>query len=225
MPAGGSGPHKVNVEIKYPDPSTGEIRSISKPFEYTVGQPSGVAVMADKMNVLYVGVDNPLTITAGAGSEKVTASISNGRISKNSGSKYTAKPTEPGEANVNVMVDNKSVGKVAFRVKYLPPATGMVGTFEGGQVSTAQFKAMGGVRAVLQNSEFEALYQVISYTIADLSSADYNPVANNGPRWSGSAATLVNNLKPGRGVYIDNIKAKGPDGRTITLKPLSYILR
>lgn len=225
MPAGGSGGHSLKIDVKYPDPSTGEEKTISKTFDYTVGQPSGVAVMADKMNVLYVGVDNPLTITAGAGSEKVTASISNGRISKNSGSKYTAKPTEPGEANVNVMVDNKSVGKVAFRVKYLPPATGMVGTFEGGQVSTAQFKAMGGVRAVLQNSEFEALYQVISYTIADLSSADYNPVANNGPRWSGSAATLVNNLKPGRGVYIDNIKAKGPDGRTITLKPLSYILR
>ncbi|HRO45624.1 gliding motility protein GldM [Agriterribacter sp.] len=225
MPAGGSGPHKMNIDVKYPDPATGEEKTISKVFEYTVGQPSGVAVMADKMNVLYVGVDNPLTITAGAGSEKVSASISNGRVSKAGGSKYIAKPEQPGEANVNVMVDGKSVGKVAFRVKYLPPATGMVGTFEGGQVSTAQFKAMGGVRAVLQNSEFEALYEVVSYTIADLSSPDYNPIANNGPRWGGSAASLVNNLKPGRGVYIDNIKARGPDGRTITLKPLSFILR
>lgn len=225
MPAGGSGPHKMNIDVKYPDPATGEEKTISKVFEYTVGQPSGVAVMADKMNVLYVGVDNPLTITAGAGSEKVNASINNGSVSRAGGSKYIAKPKEPGTADVNVMVDGKSVGKVAFRVKYLPPATGMVGTFEGGQVSTAQFKAMGGVRAVLQNSEFEALYEVVSYTIADLSSADYNPVSNNGARWGGSAATVVNNLKPGRGVYIDNIKARGPDGRTITLKPLSFILR
>ena len=225
MPAGGSGGHSLKIDVKYPDPATGEEKTISKTFDYTVGQPSGVAVMADKMNVLYVGVDNPLTITAGAGSEKVSASINNGSVSKSSGSKYIAKPKEPGTADVNVVVDGKSVGKVAFRVKYLPPATGMVGTFEGGQVSTAQFKAMGGVRAVLQNSEFEALYEVISYTIADLSSPDYNPVANNGPRWGGSAASLVNNLKPGRGVYIDNVKARGPDGRTITLKPLSFILR
>ncbi|HTN05319.1 gliding motility protein GldM [Agriterribacter sp.] len=225
MPAGGSGGHSLKIDVKYPDPSTGEEKTISKTFDYTVGQPSGVAVMADKMNVLYVGVDNPLTITAGAGSEKVNASINNGSVSKAGGSKYIAKPKEPGTADVNVMVDGKSVGKVAFRVKYLPPATGMVGTFEGGQVSTAQFKAMGGVRAMLQNSEFEALYEVVSYTIADLSSADYNPVANNGARWGGSAASLVNNLKPGRGVYIDNIKARGPDGRTITLKPLSFILR
>lgn len=225
MPAGGSGPKKLNIEVKYPDPATGEEKSISKVFEYTVGQPSGVAVMADKMNVLYVGVENPLTITAGAGSEKVNASINNGSVTKAGGSKYIAKPKEPGIADVNVMVDGKSVGKVSFRVKYLPPATGMVGTFEGGQVSTAQFKAMGGVRAILQNSEFEALYEVVSYTIADLSSPDYNPINNNGPRWVGSAADLVNNLKPGRGVYIDNIKARGPDGRTIPLKPLSFILR
>lgn len=225
MAAGGSGSHSVKIDVKYPDPSTGEEKTISKVFEYTVGQPSGISVMPDKMLVLYVGVDNPLTITAGAGSEKVSASISNGSVSKAGGSKYVAKPKEPGTADVNVMVDGKSAGKVSFRVKLLPPPSGMVGTFEGGQVSSAQFKAMGGVRAVLQNSEFEANYEVLSYSIADLSGADFNPVANNGARWAGAAANVVNNLKPGRGVYIDNIKARGPDGRTVTLKPLSFILR
>ncbi len=224
MPAGASGAHKLNIEIKYLDPNTGEPKSISKPFEYTVGQPSGISVMPTKMNVLFVGVDNPLTITAGAGSEKVTARISNGSLSKVGGSNYVAKPTSQGEASVDVMVDGKSVGKVAFRVKYLPAPNAYVGTFDGGQVPTAQFKAMGGVRAAIE-SEFEAKYSVLSYTIADLSAADYNPVSNNGAPWSGSAKSLVDNLKPGRGVYIDNIKAQGPDGRTITLKPLSFILR
>ncbi|MBN8858457.1 MAG: gliding motility protein GldM [Sphingobacteriales bacterium] len=225
MPAGGSGAHSVKVDVKYPDPNTGEEKTITKTIDYTVGQPSGVAVMADKMNVLYIGVENPLTITAGAGSEKVSASINNGSVSKAGGSKYIAKPKEPGTADVSVIVDGKPAGKVSFRVKQLPPPTAMVGNLEMGQVSSAQFKAMGGVRAVLQNSEFEALYEVLSYTIADLGAADYNPIANNGARWTGNAATVVSNLKPGKGVYIDNIKARGPDGRTITLRPLSYILR
>lgn len=225
MPGGGSGGHSVKVDIKYLDPNTGEEKVTSKTVEYTVGQPAGVAVMADKMNVLYVGVENPLTITAGAGSEKVNASSSNGTVTKQSGSKYIAKPKEPGTADINVLVDGKSAGKVSFRVKFLPPPTAMVGTFEGGQVPSAQFKAMGGVRAVLQNSEFDAQYKILSYTIADLGSADYNPVANNGAVWSGAAANVVNNLKPGRGVYIDNIKAQGPDGRTVPLKPLSFILK
>ncbi|MFT3749252.1 MAG: gliding motility protein GldM [Agriterribacter sp.] len=225
MPAGGSGGHSVKVDVKYPDPSTGEEKTISKVFEYTVGQPSGVAVMADKMNVLYIGVDNPLTITAGAGSEKVSASISNGSVSKSGGSKYIAKPKEPGEADVNVLIEGKSAGKVTFRVKYLPNPTAMVGTFETGQVSAAQFKAMGGVRAVLQNSDFQADYEVLSYAIADQSTGDFNLVPNTGARWSGAAANVINNLKPGRPVYIANIKARGPDGRTVTLKDLSFILR
>ena len=225
MPAGGSGAHKVNVDIKYPDPSTGEMKSISKVFDYTVGQPSGVAVMADKMNVLYVGVDNPLTITAGAGSEKVSAVSSNGAVTKGSGSKYIAKPSTPGEANIDVRVDGKSVGKVMFRVKSIPPPAAFVGNLSPGQVSAAQFKAMGGVRAVLENSDFDFQFDVLSYTVADLSAPDYNPVANNGARWVGNAAAVISNLKPGKAVYIDAIKARGPDGRTVSLKPLSFILR
>ncbi|MFT3702949.1 MAG: gliding motility protein GldM [Agriterribacter sp.] len=225
LPAGGSGAHSLNVDIKYIDPNTGKESVTSKKIDYTVGQPSGVAVMADKMNVFYVGVDNPLTITAGAGSEKVTAVSSNGSVTKGAGSKYVAKPSTPGEANIDVRVDGKSVGKVMFRVKNIPPPAAMVGNLAPGQVSSAQFKAMGGVRALLENSDFDFQFEVVSYTIADLSAPDYNPVANNGPRWVGNAATVVGNLKPGKAVYIDNIKAKGPDGRTVSLKPLSYILR
>ncbi|PWU04058.1 MAG: gliding motility protein GldM [Bacteroidetes bacterium] len=225
FPGGASGSHSFDVLIKYVDPSTGEIKEVPKKVEYTVGQSSGVSVSPDKMLVLYVGVDNPLTITAGAGSEKVSASITSGTISKVNGPHYIAKPAAPGDVFVNVNVEGKPAGKVGFRVKYLPPPSGMVGNLEGGQVSTAQFKAMGGVRAVLQNSEFDAQFEVLSYTIADLSNPDYNPLPNNGPRWVGAAGNMVNGLRPGKSVYIDNIKARGPDGRTVTLKPLSYILR
>jgi gliding motility-associated protein GldM len=59
---GGSGSRKMHVQVKYVDPNTGETKSIDKDVEYTVGMPSGVSVSADKMNVLYIGVDNPLTL-------------------------------------------------------------------------------------------------------------------------------------------------------------------
>src|SRR5690606_24126260 len=57
FPVSGSG--KVNVLIKYTD-QDGIQKEIPKTLDYTVGMPSGVAVSADKMNVLYIGVDNPL---------------------------------------------------------------------------------------------------------------------------------------------------------------------
>ena len=79
-------------------------KETTKDIEYTVGAASGVAVSADKMNVLYIGVDNPLTITAGAGAEKVSASFSGGTLSKAGGSKYIARPSagSSGEHTVSV---------------------------------------------------------------------------------------------------------------------------
>src|SRR5690606_15556829 len=79
IPGGGTGAHKVNVSIRYVD-QDGQQQTINKVLDYAVGAPSGVSVSADKMNVLYIGVENPLTITAGVGSEKVNASFNAGTI-------------------------------------------------------------------------------------------------------------------------------------------------
>ncbi len=227
---GGTGSRKVRVSVKYTDPVTGEARETTKDIEYTVGAASGVAVSADKMNVLYIGVDNPLTITAGAGSEKVNASFSGGTISKAGGSKYIARPSagSSGEHTVSVLVEGKAAGKVMFRVKQLPNPAAYVGNLKAGAVPSSNFKAMGGVIAKLEDSEFDAPFEVVSYNLGAVSSdiPDYTPALNNGPRWSGAAANLVNKLKPGALVVISNIQVKGPDGRVRTLPgSLSYNLK
>jgi gliding motility-associated protein GldM len=219
---------KVSVNVSYVDPNSGETKVTTKTIDYTVGSPSGVAVMADKMNVLYIGVDNPLTITAGAGSEKVTASFSGGSLSKVSGNKYIAKPTNPGEHTVTVMVEGKPAGKVGFRVKMLPLPAAYVGNLKPGPVPTANFKAMGGVIAKLEDSEFDAPYEVVSYSVGAVSPdiPDYVPTVNNGNRWSGGAANLINKLKPGSLVVINDIKVKDPSGRVRALNgSLSYSLK
>jgi gliding motility-associated protein GldM len=206
------------------------MKSVSKEIEYTVGAPSGVAVSVDKMNVLYIGVDNPLTITAGAGAEKVSASFSGGSLSKASGSKYIARPNpgSSGEHTITVMVEGKSAGKVSFRVKQLPNPAAYVGNLKPGAVPSASFKAMGGVIAKLEDSEFDAPFEVVSYQVGAIGGDNpfYTPTLNNGPRWSGSAAQLISKLKPGALVAITNINVKGPDGRVRQLPgSLSYNLK
>jgi hypothetical protein len=227
---GAAGTKTMNVTVSFIDPNTGEKRTVSKKVNYTIGMPSGVAASADKMNVLYIGVDNPLTITAGAGSEKVSAQFSGGTISKSGGSKYIVRPSAGsyGDQTVTVLVDGKSVGKVGFRVKQLPNPTAYVGNLRPGAVPSASFKAMGGVIAKLEDSEFDAPFEVVSYKIGALSAdiPDYAPMENKGARWSGSAAGLVNKLKPGALVAITDITVKGPDGRTRVLPSgLSYNLK
>ncbi|MEY2587924.1 MAG: gliding motility protein GldM [Bacteroidota bacterium] len=227
---GAAGTKTMNVTVSFIDPNTGEKRTVSKKVNYTIGTPSGVAASADKMNVLYIGVDNPLTITAGAGSEKVSAQFSGGTITKSGGSKYIVKPNPGayGEQTVTVLVDGKPVGKVGFRVKQLPNPTAYVGNLRPGAVPSASFKAMGGVIAKLEDSEFDAPFEVVSYKIGALSAdiPDYAPMENKGPRWSGAAAGLVNKLKPGALVAITEITVKDPAGRTRVLPSgLSYNLK
>lgn len=223
FPVGSSG--AANVVIRYKD-QDGIDKTITKTLEYTVGQPSGVAVSADKMNVLYIGVDNPLTITAGVGAEKVNATFSGGSISRVSGAKWVAKPKTPGEHNINVIVEGKST-PVRYRVKYLPDPASFVANKRGGPIPAAELKAQGGVIARLLDSDFEAAYKVTSYNVGAVGGKYpvYQTSANEGNRWNGSAATIINNATPGTSIFFDNIKVVGPDGRTRDLPQMSFQLR
>ncbi len=216
----------ANVVINYKD-QDGQPQTITKKLEYTVGQPSGVAVSADKMNVLYIGVDNPLTITAGVGSEKVSANISgNGSISRVQGAKWIAKPTKPGEVNVNVVVDGKAT-PVRYRVKYLPDPAAFVANKRGGPIPAGDLKAQGGMIAKLLDSDFEAAFKVTSYNVGAVGGKYpvYQTAPNDGNRWGGSAATIINNATPGTSIFFDNIKVVGPDGRTRDLPQMAFNLK
>lgn len=225
LDAGGTGSRSVNVTIKYQD-QDGNAKTITKALEYTVGAPSGVAVSADKMNVLYIGVDNPLTITAGAGSEKVNATFSGGTIARVSGPKWVARPKTPGEHNINVIVEGKST-PVRYRVKYLPDPAAFIGNKRGGNVASADFKVQGGVIARLLDSDFEASYRVVSYNVGAIGGKYpvYQTAANNGNRWSGQAATIINGAGPGTTVFFDDIRVVGPDGRERQLPQMSFNLK
>lgn len=160
--------------------------------------------------------------------KKVSATFSGDSLKKVSGNKYIANPTNPGEHTVTVMVEGKAAGKVGFRVKQLPLPAAYVGNLKPGPVPTANFKAMGGVIAKLEDSEFDAPYEVVSYTVGALSPdiPDYAPVTNNGNRWNGGAAALINKLKPGALVVINDIMVKDPSGRVRKLSSsLSYSLK
>lgn len=223
--AGGTGAGKVHITIKYKD-QDGIDKTIEKDLPYTVGTPSGVAVSADKMNVLYIGVENPLTITAGVGSEKVSANFGAGKITRIQGPKWMVVPdNKPGEHNVNVVVEGKST-PIKFRVKRLPDPFAYVGPKRGGSMPAADFKAMQGVIARLE-SDFEAPFRVLSYTVGALGGKyqTYQFANNEGNRWNGNAAKLINDATPGTAIFFDNIKVVGPDGQPRDLPMMSFNLK
>jgi gliding motility-associated protein GldM len=216
----------MNVKIEYYKPD-GTKDVITKDVKYTVGQPSGASVFLEKMNVLYIKEDNPLKISGGSvGREKVHVSFDKGEITNTGGDDYNVVPTTPGEGVITVNAAGK-ISTFKMRVKYLPDPTGFVGTHKGGAISSAEFKAIGGLLARLDNSEFQSPFLVVGYKLAALGGgiSSYIEAANDGPRWSGQAAAIVSRATPGTNIFFDNVRVKGKDGKIRELPPMVFNLK
>jgi gliding motility-associated protein GldM len=214
---GGPGSYSKKVHIEFFNQSTGKPDFRDYEIKYTVGSPTGINVSADAVKVLYVGLDNPLTISGGSkGAEAVKATIDNGSIKNNGGGKYIVNVDNPGVATVNVTVDGKTTA-FQFRVKNVPLPTPMVGTSSGGSISSNAFKANAGVRAELKDFVFEGVkYNVTSYVIIctgkgfEATGPKFAQVS--GAYFSPEAKQIIEMCKPGSSVIFTDIVVNGPGG-------------
>ena len=230
LPGGGVGPHTVPVKIEYID-QEGKPQVIDKVVEYKVGM-ANASIALDEMNVLYIGYDNKVTIAAsGGGDDKVQASIAGagGSLEKIGGGKYIARVRSiTDDCKITVTVDGKVAGVSQFRVRTIPQPVGTVGGFASGDnVTAGAFKAQSGVGAYIKDFPLALKYTVESFTITadDPASGDILEENCTGNLWSPRAQGMVKNLTPGRMVTIDNLRAKGPDGRTQKLPSLVYYIK
>ncbi len=203
---------KATASIK--NPLTGEVKSATKDFTYEVGQRS-VALSADKMNVVYIGVDNPISVAAAGVSSNDLKVSSNDMTISGSGGKYTARATKQNNAaNINVSAGSLNQS-FPFRVKRIPDPVAMLPlprpTGLGGQVGNGTFKAVSGVVALLDNFDFDAKCQIQSFNFTYLAKRQ-DPVTypNQGGSYNSNVAGAVQKAKPGDTYYFDEIKARCP---------------
>ena len=82
------------------------------------------------MNVLYIGVDNPLSVAASNGSDdEVSVSLSGGEgsLSKVSTGLYNVRVTSiTDDLSINVYVNKVKAGTSSFRVRNLPIPAGSI---------------------------------------------------------------------------------------------------
>ncbi len=208
---------KLNSVVK--NPLTGEVMKGSSSFEYEVGRRSA-NVSADKMNVFYVGVDNPVSLTAsGVSSNKLRASCSGGGCSMSgSGAKRTVRVSQPGaKATITLSGGGLTPTNFEFRVKRIPdPVPCFRPGGEGsGSMGNGAFKAMQGVLADLRNFDFEARCKLMGFELTKVPKRQ-DPITaiNPGARYSGRAQNLVNSAKPGDIYYYDKIKAMCPGDKS-----------
>lgn len=221
------GTNTIPIHFVYTD-QNGQQKTYDDKIEYTVGQTS-TSVALDKMNVLFIGIDNPVTIAASGGAEQINASITNGgSLTKVGPGKYVARVSNVGDCSINVSVSGKSAGSFPFRVRTIPDPVAMVGNARSGDnISASAFRSQAGVRAILENFYYDAQFRVTSFRITGDGEGfeDLMEANNSGAAWNGPAQNIVNKVRPGSFITIEDIRAVGPDGRTRKLQPLLYNIK
>lgn len=202
--------YKVDIAVK--NPTTGEVFSNSETFGYEVGRRS-VTVSADKMNVFYMGVENPVSVAAaGVSSNDLRVSVT-GNVTKTGGggSKFTVKGTSPGKATVTVSGGGLKATSFEFRVKPIPDPVAKINNSTGGEIGNGVLKAQGGVIPVLDGFDFDARCDILGFNVIYLPRRqDPVQVTNAGGVFSGPARNVINQAKPGDQYFFDNIRAKCP---------------
>jgi len=222
---GAVGVRKYNASINVTNPVTGETETFKNEFEYEVGERS-VSVSATKMNVFYMGVPNPVEVSAaGVPSNQVQVSMSGaggGTITRNGDGTFSVMVTSPTKkdefAYVNVSAPGLSARK-EFRTKRIPNPTAKLSSSEGGSMPSGEFKAQRGLFAVLDNFDFDAKCEIIGFQIVRVPRRqDPQPATNRGGPYGADAKAIVDQAKAGDTYYFEDVKAKCPgdaQGRTI----------
>ena len=231
--ASGLGIQKVTGNVSVVN--NGQTLSQPYSFEYMVGS-AGASMQLDKMNVFYIGVPNPITVTAaGYSLEDVSLSVPGATLTPTGKGTYNVNVSTVGTvlADINAKTPQglKKVGGMTVRVKRIPDPVARCGGKMGGAFPANQFRAQLGIAAVLENFDFDAKFRVTSFEMTfqhgkgDL----IGPIRSNSPLFSGLSPEgfkyQSQNAKPGDRVYLENIRAIGPDNTPRMLNSINFILQ
>lgn len=225
IPARNEGDFTYHGVIKYKAPS-GDINSYPFNVNYKVARPS-TTISPTKMNVFYLGLDNPVDISApGVAKDQIHASITNGTITK-SADGWIVKPGKMGNATVNVSANvdgsTQTMGSMEFRVKQVPTPVAKIGGQASGTIRKAALTSVSGIRADLEDFVFDVNVTVSSFTFSYVQ--DNGLIAEmkvNGNRFTPEVKQRFQGLSRNSKIFFEDIRVKMPDGSTRTLSPVNF---
>lgn len=204
----GSRQHEMTIQLT--NPLTGQTESYSKQFTYEVGERS-VAVSLDKMNVFYVGVENPISISAaGIPSRQMKVDATGVQLTKKQNGKYVAIPQKTGRASITVSGGGLQPTVFEYTVKSIPDPIIKLGKLTGGKLPVSHFIAQKGLIPHLENFDFKARAVVKEFELVRIRKGDAATAKNKGGGYGSEASRLVNNAKRGDIFYFDGIKVRCP---------------
>ena len=220
---GNVGDHKIEGKLIYEQKGEEIPVDVSQSFT-TIPRPNEAVISADKMNVVYRGVVNPMTISMpGVPDNQVNASAPG--LSRKSGPNYIMKPNA-GSSEVTIVVTGTFDGQKfssskKFRIKDIPKPEGAI-LRTTGAVKLAKANILAGELSVAFNDfDFDLTTKVNSFRIL-VPGQPSVVVQGSRVSASGAAAAAVNRAKKGDVIQISEIRYS-VSGYSGTPKPATPI--
>lgn len=191
---------KKKVEILIKNAKTGKMEPYPTEMNFDVFKAPAI-ISADKMNVVYQGLDNPISISVpGFEPDKINASMTPagfGTLVKKGAGKYIAKITKRSREGVKINVSvklpsggSKSMGSANFRTMKVPSPNASLNGNTGPSISTGALKAVKIVSVTLENFVFEGIrYKTVAFDYI------YKPARGNLLRGTATGQQIPNQLR------------------------------
>ncbi len=218
LPASTEGTQKYAgiIRIKTPWGTTNDYHFSG---EYIVTKATAT-ISADKMNVFYRGVDNPVSISAsGKGNKQIFPEITAGKIERTeAGWIVKDLPDNVVETNIKVYAEDNSskkfMGERLYRVKRLPDPFAKIQGAEEDKITVKKMLTNPFVSCQMpEGFDFEYKFKVTSFTMiipkggGELAS-DYS----DSQMFTEKMKNMLQVLKKNDIVVFQDIKVKGPEG-------------
>ncbi len=209
MPAGNVGNKNIKGSITFMQ--DGEEEVIPFESEYSViSLPNEAVISADKMNVVYRGLDNPISISVpGVGDKDIKPSVPSAHtLTKTSAGKFILNPGKGDQVKINVsakLSNGKTINTPkTFRVKDIPTAAGTArGDFGIIRIPKSSLGSVT-IGAALPDFVFDLELVVQSYT---LKVPGQLGIKVSGSRFGAKAKRLLSRAKRGDVITIFDIVA------------------
>lgn len=220
--AGNAGDHKLEGKLIFQQSGEPVEVPVSATFA-VIPKPNQAVISADKMNVVYRGVDNPITISMpGVPDHKINASAAG--LSKVASSKYVMRPATGRDITISVTgeIDGQRIGSNStFRIKDIPRPSGTI-RGETGEVKMPRANLeISTVGAVLEDFDFDLNIAVSGFKFKV---PGQPTVQVSGNKLDARAKSALSRASRGDNVQIFDIEASITNNPSYKLKKVAPVV-
>ncbi|MDX1363416.1 type IX secretion system motor protein PorM/GldM [Arenibacter latericius] len=221
--AGNAGDHKIEGNLVFIQDGERTEVPVSSTFA-TITKPNAAVISADKMNVVYRGVANPITISIpGIPDNNVNASAPG--LSKRGGSKYVMNPGTGRTVSISAsgkLPDGQTVSSsTEFRIKDIPRPSGSIRGETGSARMGKQNLEISTVGALLEDFDFDLNIGVSGFKFKV---PGQPTVSVRGNKLDSRAKSALNRASRGDAVQIFDIEAYITNNKSYKLPKVSPVV-